>query len=175
MKEFGAFPGALHVQLLDDGQRIQLITPFVYNDRFGAQWRVPAGTICDGASIPRAFWSLIGGPLDGRYRNASVIHDYYCATKDRGWRRVHRVFYEGMRCAGVGEITAKIMYFAVYAFGPRWADPTHRTEAKANAVAVFCPTTPLIQQAIAMIEAENPPLDKIEESADAIRLSALAD
>ena len=77
-------------------------------------------TIVDGASIPEAFWSFIGGPFEGKYRNASVVHDFYCDTRTETWEDVHMVFYNGMRAAGVDPITAKIMYSAVYNFGPRW-------------------------------------------------------
>ena len=33
------------------------------------------------------------------------------------------MFYDGMRCSGVSEVKAKIMYYAVYRFGPRWPTP----------------------------------------------------
>jgi Protein of unknown function (DUF1353) len=42
---------------------------------------VPAGAIVGGASIPQVFWSIIGGPFEDKYREASVIHDYYCEQK----------------------------------------------------------------------------------------------
>lgn len=78
----------------------------------------------DGASIPRAFWTVIGGPLEGLYRNASVFHDVACDEKSEPWKLVHRMFYNGMRCSDVPILKAKIMYYAVYHFGPRWG-PRH--------------------------------------------------
>ncbi len=83
---------------------------------------VPAGTKVDGASIPQALWSLIGGPFEGKYRDASVIHDYYCDVRLKSWRTVHRVFYNAMRVSGVSEARAKLMYAAVFFGGPRWSD-----------------------------------------------------
>jgi hypothetical protein len=83
-------------------------------------WSVPSGTRVDGASIPSVFWSIIGAPYTGKYREASVIHDYFCETKSRHWKAVHRVFLDGMLARGVDKIQAQLMYLAVYRFGPRW-------------------------------------------------------
>src|SRR6202007_2255330 len=76
--------------------------------------------VADGASIPRAFWSLIGGPLEGRYRNASIVHDWYCDRRTRTWQATQRVFYEAMRTSGVSMAKAKTMFLAVQWGGPRW-------------------------------------------------------
>lgn len=57
------------------------------------------------------------------YRDASVIHDVACVARTRPWREVHETFYFAMRASGVGEVQAKVMYAAVYHFGPRWPDP----------------------------------------------------
>jgi hypothetical protein len=76
----------------------------------------------DGASIPKFAWSIIGGPFEGKYRDASVIHDVACVARSAPWEYVHLVFYYAMLASGVDKTTAKIMYAAVYHFGPRW-DP----------------------------------------------------
>jgi hypothetical protein len=65
-------------------------------------------------------WSIAGGPFEGKYRNAAIIHDYYCVLQSRPWRDTHLVFYNAMRAADVEERQAKLMYGAVYYFGPRW-------------------------------------------------------
>ena len=39
---------------------------------------IEAGYSFDGASIPRVFWSLIGGPFDPDFQVASCIHDKLC-------------------------------------------------------------------------------------------------
>ena len=83
-------------------------------------WIAPKGSIVDGASIPQPFWSIIGGPFEGLYRDASVIHDVACDERKKHWWAVHEVFYFGMRARGVNAIQAKVMYAAVYHFGPRW-------------------------------------------------------
>lgn len=108
------------VEWLDDGRHMRLKRPFGYMEESGREWPVPAETVVDGASIPQVFWSLIGGPFEGRYRDASIVHDYFCDVRTRPWKDTHRIFFDGMLCSGVNTIRAKIMYYAVYRFGPRW-------------------------------------------------------
>jgi hypothetical protein len=117
---FGAFDKEPVTTWLADGRHMQLVEPITYTQQDGAAWPVPALAIVDGASIPQPFWSIIGGPFEGQYRDASVVHDYYCDVQTRAWQTTHRMFYEGMRCSGVPIVKAKIMYYAVYRFGPRW-------------------------------------------------------
>jgi hypothetical protein len=122
-ENWGGFEGELLVRILDDGRLCELLADYGYHRNDGSRWIAPKGTKVDGASIPKIFWTLIGGPFEGKYRNASVIHDRYCDTKERPWRDTHRMFYEAMRCNGVGAAQAKIMYYAVYRFGHRWPEP----------------------------------------------------
>lgn len=122
-QEFGRFEGNVQTEWLDpegDYRRMRLLSDFAYVDARGLKWTAPRGWIIDGASIPRAVWSVIGSPYDGPYRRASVIHDVACDQKNRPWRAVHRTFYTAMRAEGLGPVKAKIMYAAVYAGGPRW-------------------------------------------------------
>jgi hypothetical protein len=84
-------------------------------------WEAPTGLIVDGASIPMPFWSIIGGPFEGLYREASIVHDAGCCAEMQPWRDVHHMFYNAMRCSGVDWGKAKTMFWAVWAFGPRWA------------------------------------------------------
>ena len=100
--------------------RLKIDTDFRFKDPNGLLWSAPAGTSVDGASIPQAFWSIIGGPFEGSYINASVIHDYYCTTKERTAHDTHRNFYYGMRAAKVPEWKATLMHWAVSTFGPSW-------------------------------------------------------
>ncbi len=76
-EKLGRFEGDLVVKLLGGGRAMELVQPFTYIDSHGVSWPVPSGVQVDGASIPRVFWSIIGAPFTGKYRDASVIHDYY--------------------------------------------------------------------------------------------------
>ncbi len=118
---FGAFKGELIYKGVAGQERVvETVTPFAFEDSKGKLWTVPSGVRVDGASIPQAFWSVIGGPFTGKYREASVVHDYYCDTKTETWQDTHMAFYEGMRANGVDAVTANTMYAAVYWGGPRW-------------------------------------------------------
>lgn len=119
---FGEFRDALKGVFIDTKPRpkFKLESEFRFIDPNGLLWSVPSEKEVDGASIPQAFWSFIGGPFDGSYIKASVIHDYYCEEKTRTEHDTHRNFYYGMRTAGVEGWKAKFMYWAVATFGPKW-------------------------------------------------------
>lgn len=116
----GRFSGAPIVELGDGGRKVRLVEEFSYVDPREKIWRVPKDTIVDGASIPRAFWSVVGGPFEGTYRDASIIHDHYCTVRTEPWQDVHRMFYYGMLARGTLPGKAKAMYYAVRVGGPRW-------------------------------------------------------
>ncbi|MDP0500697.1 MAG: DUF1353 domain-containing protein [Verrucomicrobiota bacterium JB022] len=119
---FGRYTGRLILEPLSDGRRMRVVEDFGFHDVDDAAWPVPIGAKVDGASIPRALWSVIGGPFAGKYRAASVVHDFYCDVRSKPWKSVHRVFYNAMRASGVSEPQAKLMYAAVYFAGPRWPE-----------------------------------------------------
>jgi hypothetical protein len=116
----GQFVGNVVANWSGDERSMKLIEPFAYVDERGVRWEVPAGAIIDGASIPRVFWSIVGSPYTGNYRKASVIHDYYCETMSRSWQDVHKVFFEAQLAEGNSLLHAKLLYSAVYNWGPRW-------------------------------------------------------
>ena len=114
------------------GRLMEIQSRFVYVDPLGRRWSVPPGGIVDGASIPRVFWTFLGGPWDGAYRDAAVVHDWYCAVRVQPWRDTHDMFYHAMRCSGVPESQARTMYLAVYYAGPSWDDLTIANMRKAT-------------------------------------------
>ncbi len=117
----GRFSGTLAYQSVPGKERVvSLLSPFSFISKSGEIWSVPTGAEVDGASIPPALWSIIGGPFTGKYREASVVHDYYCDVRSRPWEQTHRMFYDAMMANGVDPAQATIMYSAVHTFGPRW-------------------------------------------------------
>lgn len=128
----GKYVGQLLLQPDSNGRSMTVQAPFAYQDKSCETWQVPKGAAVDGASIPRTLWTFIGGPWDGPYRDASVIHDWYCAVRTRPWQEVHRMFYEAMLTSGVGPKLAHLMYLAVYYGGPRWDDLTIRNSKLGN-------------------------------------------
>jgi hypothetical protein len=122
---FGSYKGRVVAEWLEDGRFMRLVEPFSFSDWRGVVWDAPAGSKVDGASIPRLGWTAVGGPFEGTYRDASVIHDVACVRKDRPWKETHLAFYAGMRASGVPAGKAKRMFAAVYHFGPEWPLPGH--------------------------------------------------
>ncbi len=168
-ERWGAFEGRVLAAWHDDGRTMTLLDPFAYLDPAGAKWLAPQASEVNGASIPRAFWSVIGGPFAGRFRNASVVHDVACVERTAEWRDVHWMFYEACRCGGVGVAKAKVMYYAVFHFGPRWEVETTLLVRDGQEVRVKSPrdTTPPpatladVNAAVAYFATHDPPADEI--------------
>ncbi len=118
--KLGQYEGELITKWHSDGRHMQLNSKFAFVDRKGARWSVPKGAVVDGASIPKSLWSVIGGPFSGKYRAASVIHDYYCDVQTRPSKEVHKVFHDAMLTSGVETNWATLLYNAVDWFGPSW-------------------------------------------------------
>lgn len=117
----GSFTGLpARIELDENGRSAHLLRAIGYTTEAGVDWQVPENAWLDGASIPQAFWSVIGGPFEDKYREPSIVHDHYCITHVRAWRDTHRMFYEAMLCRGVSGFKARFMFYAVYRFGPRW-------------------------------------------------------
>ena len=119
---FGEFLDRLSGEFIvrDPRPTFKLADQFRFKDPNGLMWMVPPSAEVDGASIPQAFWSFIGGPFAGSYINASVIHDHYCDNKTRTAHDTHRNFYYGMRTSRVEPWMATFMYWVVQLFGPDW-------------------------------------------------------
>ncbi len=128
----GSYKGQVKVLFIEpkkaDDRNVQLLEPFGYKDSKGVDWDVPAGYVSDGASIPWSLWSFIGGPYDGPYRDAAIIHDYYCEKKLRKWEDTHSMFLEAAIKRGVPEATAQTMYAGILYGGPRWAAPLTKAQ-----------------------------------------------
>jgi hypothetical protein len=167
----GEYKGEAVLSMLPDGRNMQLLKPFSYVDPKGQTWNVPAGTKTDGASIPRILW-LTYPPFTGKYRQAAVVHDYYCQLRSRTWKDTHKVFYEAMLTSGVPEKTAKIMYGAVYGFGPRWGTRSEQRAPAAESHPSPVAQTQLLRDLEAWIARDNPSAEDIEKALDAGRVPA---
>ncbi len=120
------YVGTLVLIPQDDGRLMKLDQAFGYVDPANTSWNVPADAVVDGASIPRVLWPIVGGPWEGQYRAASVIHDWFCAVRVMPWRQTHRMFYDAMLTSHVEPRVAKLMFLAVRYAGPSWDDLTLR-------------------------------------------------
>jgi len=153
-----------------DGRKVTLLEPYSFVDPEGREWDVPTGYQTDGASVPAVLWALYP-PFTGNYRQAAVIHDYYCDRKERSWQDTHQVFYYAMRAANVDEKTAKIMYGAVYLFGPRWGPGTLPGQHAAPIQASAERQTQVVRELEQLVEKDNPDLDDLVAKAKTIALA----
>lgn len=130
----GEYSGTVKAEWLVKTREMKLLEPFAFKGPDCKSWPVPKGALVDGASIPQVFWSVIGGPFEGRYRDASVVHDYYCKIKSEPWEKVHDMFYDAMLANGVDSNKAAFMFYAVRWFGPKWAIKVKDTTMIINSI-----------------------------------------
>ena len=97
-------------------QSFELLAPLVYENRLFIITVYP-GFDYDGASIPKAFWSVIGPPMGELYSRAACLHDAMYAAKIFDRKTCDKLFHEAMLSDGVDSATAKQMYLAVRGFG----------------------------------------------------------
>src|SRR6202022_2241865 len=121
--KWGHYSGYVEARWENDGRSMTLLSELRYTDPDGVVWIAPAGSQVDGASIPRSLWSIMGGPFEGRYRNASVLHDVAYDQHNKPWQVCDRMFYNAMRCSGVSAVNAGTMYYALRKFGHHWKAP----------------------------------------------------
>ena len=121
--KWGHYSGYVEARWENDGRSMTLLSELRYTDPSGVIWIAPAGSQVDGASIPRSLWSLMGGPFEGKYRNASVLHDVAYDQKNRTHEVCDQMFYNAMRCSGVSAVDAGMMYYALRKFGHHWKAP----------------------------------------------------
>jgi uncharacterized protein DUF1353 len=166
---FGKFIGKFVAEFDEEGggRKVTLMEPYGFVDPYGKEWNVPPGYKTDGASVPAALWALYP-PFTGNYRSAAVIHDYYCDNKDRSWQDTHKVFYFAMRAAHVDETTAKVMYSAVYLFGPRWGPGTQPGQHSAAIQATPEQQEKVVKDLQALVDKDNPDLDVLLNEAKRI-------
>jgi len=175
--DWGYYSGPVDARWDSDGRTMTLLNELRYIDPKGVVWIAPAGSKVDGASIPRSLWSFMGGPFEGKYRNGSVLHDVAYDNKSRPWQDADRMFYNAMRCSGVGPIEAKTMYYSLYKFGRHWKFSIKRAQA-ANPNSAQPPESEKTPRATAVNPGEvnaveswirnaNPSLDQIEARAGA--------
>jgi hypothetical protein len=113
----GYFEGGEPIELF--GHRGRLLNELIWHKE-GWKFRVPAGFVYDGASIPDFAWSIVGHPFMRGYRRPAALHDWMCREKLWPSHIVHDMFYDCLRAEGVSWWRAKLMHYAVANFGPKW-------------------------------------------------------
>jgi hypothetical protein len=126
---------------------MNLLSDFHFVDPASRMWHAPKESTVDGASIPRALWTVVGAPFCGDYRRASVVHDVACvdAGNDKKKRKAaDQMFFYACRAGGCSWSQSVVLYIGVRigaaaAFVPAWntavlaendGPRAHRTEAE---------------------------------------------
>src|SRR5437879_7432707 len=172
---WGYYSGEPETRWNADGRTMTLLSELRYTDPHGLIWVAPAGSIVDGVSIPRSLWSVMGGPFEGKYRNASVLHDVAYEQRNRPWEVCDRMFYNAMRCSGVSAVEAGTMYYALRKFGHHWkapkAEPVKVGDEMVARAEEVRPAIPVnggdINATRDWIRTSDPSLQQIERRADA--------
>ena len=174
----GRFLGTPNATWLPSGRDMKLLSDFVFIDSRGRSWIAEKDRVVNGASIPQFLWSIVGGPYEGKYRYASIVHDAECERMNSPSSDVHRMFYDACRAGGVSEREAKYLYWAVANYGPSWSIETVQTvsappepeNAMLSAVppitiskplGVKTPTKEELDWAKKFFEETNPPVEQV--------------
>ena len=173
--KWGHYSGYVEARWENDGRSMTLLNELRYTDPDGVVWIAPAGSQVDGASIPRSLWTIMGGPFEGRYRNASVLHDVAYDQHNKPWPVCGQMFYNAMRCSGVSAVNAGTMYYALRKFGRHWKAPKaepikvgDEIVARAEEVRRATPVNSSdINTTRDWIRNSDPSLQQIEQRADA--------
>jgi hypothetical protein len=176
---WGYYSGPVDTRWNADGRTMTVLSELRYTDPQGVVWIAPAGSQIDGASMPRALWSFMGGPFEGKYRNASVLHDVAYDQKNHPPQEADRMFYNAMRCSGVGAIEAKTMFYSLYRFGRHGAfaiKKAKRVKPSELAQAEEAPEEKILGRVVNQteinetrdwIKSAEPSMEQIEQRADA--------
>lgn len=100
------------------GDVIRLLRPMKYRWR-GRVLTVPKGFECDGASVPRFFWSSVSPQIDPRTLAGAIGHDFLYRMHPAGWTRAEAddFFYDLIREDGLSWWKAQKAYWGVRLFG----------------------------------------------------------
>jgi hypothetical protein len=113
---YGSFSGNPRTEwLCGDGNdtTMRLLEAFWYIDPHGRHWLAPAGSITNGASIPRTLWSSVGSPYTGRYRRAAIIHDSGVGAPGVLRDDADSMFYFACLAGGCEPMESKLLYAGV--------------------------------------------------------------
>ena len=115
--EFSGEPRAIWLTEAEaPDRRMRLTETFWFRDPGGKTWEASSGAVVDGASIPRALWTVVGSPYTGDYRRASIVHDVACdeaggdATKRAA---ADRMFFHACRTGGCSIWQSIVLYVGV--------------------------------------------------------------
>ncbi|MEG2076455.1 MAG: DUF1353 domain-containing protein [Victivallaceae bacterium] len=82
----------------------------------GVTYTIPPGFECDGASIPRFFWRVIGTPMDCDYIKEAIRHDWLYRYRVTSRAAADRAFFRWLKRPRT-RVRKYLLFLAVRAFG----------------------------------------------------------
>lgn len=121
-----SFTGRLQLDFGDwgaDGRIAITLNDILWDDGRGFAMIIPAGTMSDGATVPRPLWWFLP-PWGDRATWAAVLHDYLLERQAAGFPfvgaetrvRCDRQLYSALMACGVGAIRAWLVWLGVRAW-----------------------------------------------------------
>jgi len=106
----------LKLKVINRGKSRVILEDYTYeNDKYIIT--VKAGFNTDGASIPKAFWSILSSPFDGPLTYGAVIHDGLYTKMTLPRKECDKLLREMALEKGYNKIKAFLVYYAVRMFG----------------------------------------------------------
>jgi hypothetical protein len=116
------FIGGSEYKAANSCGHIELTKDFNFFIDLKSYW-LPRGYVCDGASIPRIFWSIIGSPFDPEKVPAAFCHDALYLTHAVSRPVADEVLFQLLLQGGCRLRTARTMWAAVRSFAyPAWTN-----------------------------------------------------
>lgn len=107
----------LTIRILEDD--LYVLVEDVIVESLGYKIQIKKGFSYDGASIPRAFWSLLGNPLSGEYKIGAIVHDALYSTQHIEREITDKIFLDIMIQDGVGVFKRNLFYYMTRLFGKK--------------------------------------------------------
>jgi hypothetical protein len=89
---------------------------FSYED-CSIQVTIKSNFITDGASIPKAFWSIVGNPLENDLLKPAIVHDGLYTLMQLKRLECDKLLKEMLLFNGTSKVKAYFIYYIVRLFG----------------------------------------------------------
>jgi hypothetical protein len=110
------FNGDVVLEELDDSSFWKLQNDFSYEND-SVKITVKSGFLTDGASIPKAFWSIVGNPLESDLLKPAIIHDGLYTLMKLSRLESDNLLKEMLLFNGASKAKVFLVYYAVRLFG----------------------------------------------------------
>ena len=108
------FLNKLHAEFVPGQDNIKLVGPLDYFDNRSDQlFVIPKGFTCDGASIPKFLWSVLGHPFRSDVRCAAILHDFLYRNAVVKRKVADQMFYDAMIESGCEIAKAQTLHAGV--------------------------------------------------------------